>query len=158
MKKVVLVALALMALTACSSKKEISYLDKSLPPEVRAADLLSKLSLEEKAALVQFSSPALEQLGIKRYNWWSEALHGVARNGSATVFPQPIGMASSFDREKIETVLRRFPTRPASRTAWQPRKEKSNSIRDLLSGRPISTFSVIRAGAAAWKPMGRTRI
>ena len=74
-------------------------------PEQRAADLLSQLTLEEKASLVLNSSPAIPRLGIKSYNWWNEALHGVARNGSATVFPQPIGMAASFDTEKIEQVF-----------------------------------------------------
>ena len=73
--------------------------------EQRAADLLSQLTLEEKASLVLNSSPAIPRLGIKSYNWWNEALHGVARNGSATVFPQPIGMAASFDTEKIEQVF-----------------------------------------------------
>ena len=105
MKKTVLLLSVLAAAAACTSPKSVSYEDKTLPPEVRAADLLSKLSLEEKTALVQYNSQAIENLGIKAYNWWSEALHGVARNGSATVFPQPIGMASSFDTEKIEEVF-----------------------------------------------------
>ncbi len=100
-----LAAASVAVFAACSSPKEVSYQDKTLPAEVRAQDLLSKLTLEEKTSLVLFNSPAIERLGIKQYNWWSEALHGVARNGSATVFPQPIGMASSFDREKIETVF-----------------------------------------------------
>ena len=105
MKRIALLLCGLTALAACNSQKPVSYQDKTLPPEVRAADLLSKLSLEEKTALVQYNSPAIENLGIKAYNWWSEALHGVARNGSATVFPQPIGMASSFDVEKLEQVF-----------------------------------------------------
>ncbi len=97
-------ACLLAAFQACTPK-EVSYTDKSQPAELRAKDLLSKLTLEEKAGLVQYNSPAVERLGIKAYNWWSEALHGVARNGSATVFPQPIGMAASFDVDKIETVF-----------------------------------------------------
>ena len=105
MRKFTLLLCGLAAFAACKSPKPVSYQDKTLPPEVRAADLLSKLSLEEKTALVQYNSPAIENLGIKAYNWWSEALHGVARNGSATVFPQPIGMASSFDVEKLEQVF-----------------------------------------------------
>ena len=76
---------------------ESQYNNKSLPAEVRAADLLKNLTLEEKASLLMFESKAVKRLDIKQYNWWNEALHGVARNGSATVFPQPIGMASSFD-------------------------------------------------------------
>ncbi len=81
------------------------YQDKSLPAEQRAADLLGRLTLEEKASLTMHASPAIPRLGIKQYNWWSEALHGIARNGSATVFPQPIGMASSFDESLIEDVF-----------------------------------------------------
>ena len=105
MRKVALLLCALACVLACTSKKEISWKDKTLPPEVRAQDLLSQLTLEEKASLTMHSSAAIERLGIKRYNWWSEALHGVARNGSATTFPQPIGMAASFDTEKLEEVF-----------------------------------------------------
>ena len=105
MRKVALLLCALACVLACTSKKEISWQDKTLPPEVRAQDLLSQLTLEEKASLTMHSSAAIERLGIKRYNWWSEALHGVARNGSATTFPQPIGMAASFDTEKLEEVF-----------------------------------------------------
>ena len=81
------------------------YQNKNLSPEQRAADLLGRLTLEEKASLTMHASPAIPRLGIKQYNWWSEALHGIARNGSATVFPQPIGMASSFDERLIEEVF-----------------------------------------------------
>ena len=105
MRKIALLLCALAAVVACTSKKEISWKDKTLPPEVRAQDLLSQLTLEEKASLTMHSSAAIDRLGIKRYNWWSEALHGVARNGSATTFPQPIGMAASFDTEKLEEVF-----------------------------------------------------
>lgn len=73
------------------------YQDVSLSPEQRAEDLLGRLTLDEKAALMQNNSVAIERLGIKPYEWWNEALHGVARAGLATVFPQTIGMAASFD-------------------------------------------------------------
>ena len=98
-----LAAAVALAFAACTGP--VSYQDKTLPAEVRAADLLSRLTLEEKASLVLFNSPAIEPLGIQPYNWWNEALHGVGRNGSATVFPQPIGMASSFDTDRIEAVF-----------------------------------------------------
>ena len=94
-----------MAATLALSAQALPYQDKSLSPEQRAADLVGRLTLEEKASLVQHVSMPVERLGIKAYNWWNEALHGVARNGVATVFPQPIGMAASFDTEKIETVF-----------------------------------------------------
>ena len=105
MKRPFLLLSVLAALWACTSPKPVSWEDKTLPPEVRAEDLLSRLTLEEKAALTMHASESVDRLGIKRYNWWSEALHGIARNGSATVFPQPVGMASSFDEELIEEVF-----------------------------------------------------
>lgn len=73
------------------------YQDTSLTAEQRADDLLQRLTAEEKVALMQNNSPAIPRLGIKPYEWWNEALHGVARAGLATVFPQAIGMAASFD-------------------------------------------------------------
>lgn len=63
----------------------------------RAVDLVSRLTLEQKVALMQNSSPAIPEFGIKAYDWWNEALHGVGRAGLATVFPQAIGMAASFN-------------------------------------------------------------
>ena len=96
-------ALGLAALGALA--QPYPYQDRTLSPERRAADLLGRLTLEEKASLTMHASPAIPRLGIKQYNWWSEALHGIARNGSATVFPQPIGMASSFDERLIEAVF-----------------------------------------------------
>ena len=95
--------LALGALAATLSAQP--YKDRSLSPEERAMDLVSRLTLEEKASLSMHPSAPVEEFGIKAYNWWSEALHGVARNGSATVFPQPIGMAASFDEPLLYEVF-----------------------------------------------------
>ncbi len=86
------------------SAQEMPYQNPNLSPEQRAEDLVKRLTLEEKVALMINSSPAVERLGIKPYNWWSEALHGVARNGVATVFPITMGMASAFDEEIVERV------------------------------------------------------
>ena len=77
------------------------YKDKTLLPRERAEDLVSRLTLQEKIGLMVDNSQAVERLGIKPYNWWNEALHGVARAGMATVFPQPIGMAATFDTDII---------------------------------------------------------
>ena len=63
--------------------------------------LVDQMTLEEQASQLRFDAPAIERLGINEYNWWSEGLHGVARAGQATVFPQAIGMAASFDDELI---------------------------------------------------------
>lgn len=72
------------------------YKDNRYSPAERAEDLVKQLTLDEKIALMMDDSKPVERLGIKPYNWWNEALHGVARSGLATVFPQPIGMAASF--------------------------------------------------------------
>ena len=84
---------------------QLPFQDKSLSPEQRAADIVERLTLEEKAALLRYDSPAVERLGIPAYNWWNEALHGVARNGKATVYPMPVAMASTFDPQLIEEVF-----------------------------------------------------
>jgi len=67
----------------------------------KAVELLSKLDIYQKASLMQATSVAIDTFNIPDYNWWNEALHGVGRNGSATMFPEPIGMASSFDDELL---------------------------------------------------------
>jgi beta-glucosidase len=75
----------------------LPYQNPDLNPEERAKDLTGRLTLEEKAKLMCDVSDAIPRLGIKKFNWWSEALHGLANNDSVTVFPEPIGMAASFD-------------------------------------------------------------
>ena len=87
------------------SHSQTPYKDPTLSPEKRAGDLVSRLTLEEKAALMQHTSAAIPRLGIKGYNWWNEALHGVARAGLATVFPQTIGMGASFDDQLLLDVF-----------------------------------------------------
>jgi beta-glucosidase len=73
------------------------YLDPARPIETRVRDLISRLTLEEKATLMSNSTPGVPRLGIPKYDWWSEALHGVANAGTATVFPQAIGLAAMWD-------------------------------------------------------------
>lgn len=70
----------------------------------KAKELVSKMTLEEKASQMRYDAPAIERLGIPAYNWWNECLHGVARSGSATVFPQAIGLAASFNIELMNKV------------------------------------------------------
>jgi len=80
------------------------YLDTSLSPRERAADLVSRLTLEEKVSQMVHDAPAVPRLDVPEYNWWNECLHGVARAGRATVFPQAIGMAASFDAPLLRRV------------------------------------------------------
>ena len=70
----------------------------------KAETYLKDLSIEEQAMLLKYESPAIPKAGIPEYNWWNEALHGVARAGTATVFPVPIAMAASFDEELVKEI------------------------------------------------------
>lgn len=104
MKKIIIPILLFGTLmSACQQK--LPYQNTSLPPEERAADLVQRLTLEEKVSLMQNNSSAVPRLGIKPYNWWNEALHGVARNGRATVFPQAIGMGAAFNDSLLHVVF-----------------------------------------------------
>jgi beta-glucosidase len=78
-----------------------AYLDSTVPIEKRVDDLVSRMTLEEKASQMQDVAPAIPRLGVPAYNWWNEALHGVARAGYATVFPQAIGLAATWDTDLI---------------------------------------------------------
>jgi len=78
--------------------------DLTLSAEQRAAILVSKMTLQEKAAQVGHTAPAIPRLGVPQYNWWNEGLHGVARAGVATVFPQAIGMAATWDEKRMREV------------------------------------------------------
>ena len=69
-----------------------------------AHELVSKMTIEERASQLKFDAPPIERLGVPAYNWWNEALHGVARAGTATMFPQPVAMASMFDPEMIRKI------------------------------------------------------
>lgn len=71
---------------------------------IRAKELVSKMTLQEKAEQLTYNAAEIKHLNIPRYNWWNEGLHGVARAGTATVFPQAIGLASTFDEELLEKV------------------------------------------------------
>ena len=70
----------------------------------RARELVSKMTVEEKASQLKYTSPAIPRLGIPEYNWWNEALHGVARAGTSTMFPQAIGLAATFDEQLVGDV------------------------------------------------------
>lgn len=94
MKTIQLACAALLLATACTQT-----------PEKRAQKLIAQLTIEEKASLMMHDSQPVEALGVPAYNWWNEALHGVARNGKATVFPMPVAMAASFDEPLVNKVF-----------------------------------------------------
>lgn len=119
----------------------------------RARELVSQMTLEEKAFQMVHGAPAIERLGVKAYNWWNEALHGVARAGTATVFPQAIGLAATFDEDFIEEVADAISTEARAKfnlqqqyddtdiykglTFWSP---NVNIFRDPRWGRGHETF------------------
>lgn len=87
-----------------SGQTVLPYKDTSLPIEKRVDDLVSRMTLEEKASQMINAAAPIERLGIPAYDWWNETLHGVARAGYATVFPQAIGMAATWDEELIHRI------------------------------------------------------
>lgn len=121
--------------------------------EEKARELVAQMTLEEKAFQMVNSAPAIERLGIKAYNWWNEALHGVARAGTATVFPQAISLAASFDEDLVERVADAISTEGRAKfnaqqkyddfdiykglTFWSP---NVNIFRDPRWGRGHETF------------------
>lgn len=85
-------------------RAQYPFNNPSLPVDKRVHDLLDRLTTEEKVSLLLYNSPGVERLGIPAYNWWNEALHGVGRAGRATVFPQAIGMAATFNDALLQQV------------------------------------------------------
>src|SRR5580658_8113065 len=129
------------------------YLNPDLDAEKRAADLVSRMTLEEKVLQMQNSAPALSRLNIPAYDWWNEALHGVARAGEATVFPQAIGLAATWDTELMGRVADTISTEARAKynealrnndhsryhglTFWSP---NINIFRDPRWGRGQETY------------------
>ncbi len=104
-KTILPLLLCLVAIFSACKTERYPFQDASLSFDERTQDLLNRLTLEEKIKLMTNQSPAIERLGIPPYEWWNEALHGVARAGKATVFPQAIGMAATFDDLSVYEVF-----------------------------------------------------
>ena len=105
----------------------LPYQDASLPIEQRVEDLVSRMTLEEKVLQMQHTAPAIPRLGIPSYDWWNEALHGVARAGYATVFPQAIGMAATWDSDLIHRAAQVIATEARAKYN-QAQREGNHSI------------------------------
>ena len=119
----------------------------------KAKELVGQMTVEEKISQLIYNSPSIERLGIKEYNWWNEAAHGVARAGIATVFPQAIGMAATFNPELVNRVADAVSTEARAKynksvefndydiykglTFWTP---NINIFRDPRWGRGQATF------------------
>jgi beta-glucosidase len=103
-----LLSILLVTVAGAQPAKPLPYLDPSLPTEQRAADLVSRMTLDEKVSEMRNSSEAIPRLNVPAYDWWNEGLHGVARSGYATMFPQAIGMAATWDAplfKQLATVI-----------------------------------------------------
>lgn len=101
-KQLTVAAMTLLLASSCADKQQdFPFRNPDLPLEERVNDLLSRLTPEEKVGQMMNVTPAIERLGIPTYDWWNEALHGVARAGRATVFPQAIAMAATFDDGEV---------------------------------------------------------
>ncbi|HBQ58808.1 MAG TPA: glycosyl hydrolase, partial [Balneolaceae bacterium] len=129
--KKVLGLLALVLVGMQVSAQDHVYQNPELSSKERAEDLISRLTLEEKASLLQDQSPAIPRLGIPKFNWWSEALHGFANNDSVTVFPQNIGMAASFDDELVYEIF--SATSDEARAKYNQARMRGEENRRFLS-------------------------
>ena len=100
----------------------------------KATELVSQMTLEEKASQLRYDAPAIKRLGIPAYNWWNEALHGVARAGQATIFPQAIGLGATFDTELLGQIADTIATEGRAKYNI-PRKKTVTFTKVLPSGR-----------------------
>ncbi len=132
--KKILCVIAIFLFIATLWGQQLPYQNPNLSSEERAKDLISRLTLEEKAALMCDVSDAIPRLGIKNFNWWSEALHGLANNDDVTVFPEPIGMAASFDDELVHRIF--------SATSDETRAKYHEAIRNGEGNRRFLSLSV----------------
>jgi beta-glucosidase len=136
-----------------SAQEAALFRNNKVPMNARVNDLLGRLTLEEKVSLLGYNSKAVPRLGIPAYNWWNEGLHGVARAGKATVFPQAIAMAASFDDDLMQEVATAISTEARAKynlatqqgrhlqyvglTFWSP---NINIFRDPRWGRGQETY------------------
>ncbi|MEH6704115.1 MAG: glycoside hydrolase family 3 C-terminal domain-containing protein [Galbibacter orientalis] len=105
MKQLTTILFLFLSFNFCFSQSEkYPFQNTELPEDERVNDLINRLTVDEKIAQLLYQSPAIERLGIPAYNWWNESLHGVARAGYATVFPQSITIAASWDDELVAEV------------------------------------------------------
>ncbi len=154
-KKVLVISLSffLMFVNVKAQQSNTSFRNAQQPIQARVNELLHALTLEEKIALLGYQNKAVDRLGIPAYNWWNEALHGVARAGKATIFPQAIGMAASFNNQLMQEAASAISTEARAKynlaiandrrlqymglTFWSP---NINIFRDPRWGRGQETY------------------
>ncbi|WP_166923318.1 glycoside hydrolase family 3 N-terminal domain-containing protein [Flavobacterium poyangense] len=109
---------------ASAQEKGFPYKNQNLSIDKRVTDLLKQLTTEEKISLLGFESKAVKRLDIPQYNWWNESLHGVARAGKATVFPQALGMAASFNDNLLNEVANAISTEARAKNNMAVAKDR----------------------------------
>ena len=123
------------------------YKNPNLPIEARVDDLVSRMTLEEKVSQMMNAAPAIDRLGIPKYDWWNEALHGVARAGYATVFPQAIGLAATWDTRLMYQVADVISTEARAKHHEFARNNQRNTYQGLTFWSPnINIFRDPRWG------------
>jgi beta-glucosidase len=137
-------ALFVVAAGLCSAQ---TYQDPNAPLDARVNDLISRMTLEEKVSQLTNDSPAIERLGVSSYNWWNECLHGVARAGRATVFPEAIGLAATWDTDLMFRVATAISDEARAKYHEFQRRGKHNIYQGLTFWTPnINLFRDPRWG------------
>ena len=131
-----------------ANAQDYLFRDSDAPVDKRIDDLISRLTLEEKISLTGYRSPGVPRLGIAPYNWWNEALHGVARAGSATVFPQAIALAATFNDDLMLDVADAISTEARA-------KYNLSTAMGRHSGRLTSIFFATHDGEEGRRPMAK---
>src|SRR5579863_63329 len=142
-------AILFFALFATSGTAQVAppYKNPSAPLDQRVRDLLGRMTLEEKISQLMNDAPAIDRLGIPAYNWWNECLHGIARAGRATVFPEPIGLAATWDTDLILRVATAISDEARAKNNEFVRRGKRNIYQGLTFWSPnINLFRDPRWG------------
>lgn len=137
----------------CETKYQYPFQNPDLPVEERVENLLSLLTLEEKAGLMVNSSEPIPRLGIPAYDWWNEALHGVGRAGIATVYPQAIGMAATWNEKGHKEAFDIISDEARAKYNEAIRNDNRGRYYGLSFWTLILIFFVIHAGEEARRHM-----
>lgn len=140
--KIILSAAIMLAVGISVKAQTYPYQDSRLSHKERAEDLCSRLTLEEKSLIMLDRSPAIPRLGIPQFAWWSEALHGVGRNGYCTLFPSCIGMAASFDDVLLERIYTAISNEARAKNTAQRKRGKVGKYQGLSFWTP--TINIFR--------------
>ncbi len=138
-----------------SSTQSFQFMNPAFPVDQRVNDLIGRMTLEEKVSQMRDHAPAIPRLGVPKYDWWNEGLHGVAFAGYATNFPQVIGMAATWDTSLVHRMGETTSTEARAKYNQAMREDHMRCSSGLLSGPPTSISFATRAGAVAKRPMGK---